>query len=63
MNYQAFEEKKEFKLVIENDVHVNESKEGHDNEEEDEVTETSDVVVVRPENLRDADGKGLEMLN
>ena len=47
---------------MENDVQVSE-KSTSNIEEEDEVIETTDTVVVRPENLRDMDGKGFEILN
>ena len=59
MNYHGFEEKKEFNLIFENDVQVSgKSESGNDQEEEDEVTETNDIVVVTPENLKNLDYNG-----
>ena len=55
-------------MVLENDIQVSQTKSdqkqsGHEIEEDNEVVETNEVVVVRPENLKSIDSKGLEILN
>ena len=53
INYQSFEEKKEFKLVNETDVAVSQNDSEKKNlDMDDEVTETSDIVLVTPESLK-----------
>lgn len=64
INYQSFEEKKEFKLVNEIDVAVSQNDSEKKNlDMDDEVTETSDIVLVTPESLKSASSKGFDILN
>jgi hypothetical protein len=64
INYQSFEEKKEFKLVNETDVAVSQNDSEKKNlDMDDEVTETSDIVLVTPESLKNVSSKGFDILN
>ena len=64
INYQSFEEKKEFKLVDETDVAVSQNDSEKKNlDMDDEVTETSDIVLVTPESLKNVSSKGFDILN
>jgi len=59
VNYASFEEKKEFKLVQEEDVSI----EKQDDNKENQGSETNDVALVRPESLAEYTSKGYEILN
>ena len=70
INYQAFEEKKDYKLVQESEVAIQSSSEqlegdskNQNLDDDDQITETSDVVLVRPELLEKVTDKGIDILN
>lgn len=59
INYATFEEKKEFRLVLEDDVSI----EKQDDGKESQGSETNDVALVRPEALATSASKGYDILN
>lgn len=68
INYQSFEEKKEFRLVIGDDITLenpseDDKKESTKDLDVSQVTETNDVVLLRPEHLLAMNSKGFDILN
>jgi hypothetical protein len=79
INYKGCEEKKEFKLVLDSDVNVQNFDKQQDQQAqskskknkkmrelldiEEAVEETEEIVLLDPENLQTINSKGLEILN
>jgi len=59
INYATFEEKKEFRLVLEDGISIEKQDDGKENQ----GSETNDVALVRPEALATSASKGYDILN
>jgi len=68
INYQSFEEKKEFRILLGDDIALESSSEAEKEQQskdsdDAQVTETNDVVLVGPEHLKTINSKGFDILN